>query len=166
MSIYNIGRICVKLAGRDAGKKCVVLSEEKEGKVLIDGATRRREVNIKHLEPINETVSIEAGSDTSAVASALKEFGVEVRETKAKKSTGNRPKRMKKVKKGGKAKAKVQSATNVKEAKVEAKDEAKVAVAAKETKAPVETKESTESKKPVEVKTPAKSVEDIFLKKK
>ena len=133
MSVFTIGRICVKLAGRDAGKKCVVLSEEKDGKVLIDGATRRREVSLKHLEPINETVSIAANAATKEVASVLKEMGVTVRETKAKKAVA-RPKHLKKVKKGGKSKP-AAKAKVVKEAKKVKAPEAKKAEA-KVTKAP------------------------------
>lgn len=97
MSLYNVGRICVKLAGRDAGEKCVVLSEAKDGRVLIGGATRRREVNVNHLEPLNETVSVKVGASDSDLSKVLEPLGIKVRVTKAKK-VADRPKHMKKVK--------------------------------------------------------------------
>ena len=31
MALFTVGRLCVKLAGRDAGQKCVVLSEVDSG---------------------------------------------------------------------------------------------------------------------------------------
>ncbi len=129
MSIYSVGRICVKLAGRDAGQKCVVLSEVKDGRVLIDGATRRREVNLNHLEPLAETVSVKAGASTAEVSKVLETLGVVVRETKAKKATV-RPMQVRLAKKSAKKSA-------VKAAKPAKK--AKVAVPKKE-EAPVEAK--------------------------
>ena len=62
--IYEPGRICVKIAGRDAGKKCVIL-EHKEDRVLIDGETRRRYVNPDHLEPTDNIVE-GVSKDTTA----------------------------------------------------------------------------------------------------
>lgn len=127
MSLYNIGRVCVKLAGRDAGLKCVVLSEAKEGKVLIDGATRRREVNMDHLEPLADTVALKAGASTTDVAKVLEPLGVKVRETKAKKA-GARPRHLKKVKNGGKkAKASSKAKPSVKATKAATKPEVKAA---------------------------------------
>ena len=47
--MFDVGRVCLKIAGRDAGKKCVVV-EKLEGKyVLIDGMTRRKKCNTLHL---------------------------------------------------------------------------------------------------------------------
>ena len=46
--MFNIGRVCVKLAGRDAGQKCVIVEILDEKTVLIDGMTRRRKCNKLH----------------------------------------------------------------------------------------------------------------------
>ena len=46
MSIFEVGRICVKLAGRDAGSKCVIVEELDNHYVLVDGDVRRKKVNI------------------------------------------------------------------------------------------------------------------------
>ena len=51
MSIFSVGRVCVKIAGRDAGRKCVVVQQVNDHYVVVDGNTRRKKVNINHLEP-------------------------------------------------------------------------------------------------------------------
>ena len=58
MTVYEQGRVCMKLAGRDAGKLCAIL-ENKEDEVLIDGNTRRRYVNPDHLEPTSKTIPVD-----------------------------------------------------------------------------------------------------------
>tara|TARA_Y100000310_G_C20697509_1_gene826751 strand:+ start:507 stop:959 length:453 start_codon:yes stop_codon:yes gene_type:complete len=149
MSLYTIGRICVKLAGRDAGQKCVVLSEIKNSRVLIDGATRRREVNVNHLEPLADTVEVKAGASTAEVSKVLEPFGVKLSETKAKKA-GSRPKQVRLAKK-----TKRKSADKGKPAK-KIKKEAKLvkeAVAPKKVEAPVAPKAEVKE----EVKTEAKT---------
>jgi len=67
MTVYNVGRICLKIAGRDAGQKCVIL-DKKDDKVLIDGQTRRRYVNPEHLEPLSNTLE---GVSKDSTASEL-----------------------------------------------------------------------------------------------
>ena len=83
--IFDIGTVCVKLAGRDAGKRCVIVDTIDDSFVLIDGQTRRRKCNVLHLEPTKQKLSISKGADFSAVSAAFKEIGVEVTETKSKK---------------------------------------------------------------------------------
>jgi large subunit ribosomal protein L14e len=80
---FEIGRVCVKLAGRDAGKKCVVVDVLDKGFVLIDGETRRRKVNSLHLEPLAQVVEISKGASTEACCKAL---GIEPRKSKPKKA--------------------------------------------------------------------------------
>jgi len=87
IKMYNIGRICVKLAGRDAGQKCVVV-EQLEGKyVLVDGMTRRRKCNTLHLEPLNQTIEIKKGASHNDIVAAFKDLGLEVKTTKSKSKT-------------------------------------------------------------------------------
>jgi len=46
------GRVCVKIAGREAGQKCVVVEVLDENFVVVVGPkVRRRRCNIDHLEP-------------------------------------------------------------------------------------------------------------------
>ncbi|MBI2564863.1 50S ribosomal protein L14e [Candidatus Woesearchaeota archaeon] len=83
--MINIGRICVKIAGRDAGKKCVVIDVLDDKFVLIDGATRRRKTNILHLEPTKDSVDIKKNASHEEVVKVLSKLGISVRQTKPKK---------------------------------------------------------------------------------
>ena len=90
--MYDIGRVCVKIAGRDAGKKCVVV-ENIDGKyVLVDGQTRRRKVNVAHLEPTKQVVDIKKSADHAAVTKAFEGLGITLVASTAKK-TASRPKK-------------------------------------------------------------------------
>ena len=82
--IFDIGTVCVKLAGRDAGKRCVIVDTIDDSFVIIDGQTRRRKCNVLHLQPTKQKLSISKGADSSAVKSAFKEVGVEVLDVKSK----------------------------------------------------------------------------------
>lgn len=69
--MFTIGRVCVKLAGRDAGKKCVIV-DVLEGKyVMIEGQTRRRRCNMLHLEPLDQTIDIQKNAHHDTVMKAL-----------------------------------------------------------------------------------------------
>ena len=76
--MFDIGRVCVKIAGRDAGETCVVVEKQDEKFVLIDGCTRRRRCNVAHLEPTQETVDIKAKASHDDVVKALAGIGVDV----------------------------------------------------------------------------------------
>ena len=84
--MIDVGRLCVKIAGRDAGKKCVVVEVLDNKFVLIDGETRRRKCNIVHLEPLEQTVSIEKNASHDVVVGVFKKLGIEIGVRKAKKS--------------------------------------------------------------------------------
>ena len=85
--MIEIGRICVKIAGRDAGKKCVIIDILDDKYVLIDGETRRRKCNVLHIEPLNQVVKIEKNAGHEAVAKALDKLGIKARATKPKPKT-------------------------------------------------------------------------------
>ncbi len=123
--MIEVGRLCLKTAGRDAGGKCVVVDILDGNFVLIDGETRRRKCNILHLEPLGEVLKIKKGASHEDVAEALKEKGIEVRSTKPKEKT-ERPKRIRKKKvveeEKGKDKKKAKKEER-KEAKKKAKEE-------------------------------------------
>jgi len=93
----EIGRVCIKIAGRDAGMKCVVVEQLDNNFVLIDGQTRRRKCNLAHLEPTKEILSIKKGASHDEVVTAFKAIKVEIKEKKAKPKT-ERPKKQRKVK--------------------------------------------------------------------
>jgi len=85
--MFDVGRVCVKLAGRDAGKKCVIVEVLDDKTVLVDGMTRRRKCNKIHLEPLNQTLDISKGASHDVVAKAFKELGLEVLTKKSKPKT-------------------------------------------------------------------------------
>ena len=98
MSIFSVGRMCVKLAGRDAGRKCVVVEKIDGQFVVVDGHVRRRKVNVKHLEPLNQILNLKEKATSAEVKAAFEKMGLAVWETKQKK-TAPRPSKQKKGKK-------------------------------------------------------------------
>ena len=94
----TIGRICVKTAGRDAGKIAVVLSTQNKNRVLVDGQVRRKNCNILHLEPTAKTVVLEENASHETVVAALKTIGLAVVERKPKAAKQPRPRKKGKAK--------------------------------------------------------------------
>ena len=76
--MMGIGRVVLKTAGRDGGKKGVVIDIIDASTVLIDGETRRKKVSIRHLEPLSQTVEVKKGADTKTVLAALKAAGIDI----------------------------------------------------------------------------------------
>jgi large subunit ribosomal protein L14e len=76
MPSIEVGRICVKLNGREAGHKCVIVDVIDKNFVLITGpkkltGVRRRRTNVKHLEPTEDTIEIKKGAADEDVTKAL-----------------------------------------------------------------------------------------------
>ena len=81
------GRICVKTAGREAGKYCVIVKSMEENFVLVTGPknltdVKRRRCNISHLEPTMDKVKIKSDASDSEVEKALKEIGFSRKEVR------------------------------------------------------------------------------------
>lgn len=81
MPAIEVGRICVKISGREAGKKCVIVDIIDKNFVLVTGpktvtGIKRRRANINHLEPFAEKVEIKRGASDEEVVKALKEKGL------------------------------------------------------------------------------------------
>ncbi len=83
----EIGRLCVKIAGRDAGNKCVIVEAIDEKFVMIDGETRRRKCNVKHLEPLTETLKIKKGAAHKDIVAEFKKLGIELTDKKPRQKT-------------------------------------------------------------------------------
>lgn len=86
----EIGTLCVKIAGRDANQKCVVVNTIDEKYVTIDGNTRRKNVNIAHLHPLGKTLKIKKDAPFTEVKKAMEAEGIEVTKSgkeKVKKTT-------------------------------------------------------------------------------
>lgn len=99
--MFDIGRICIKIAGRDAGKTCVVVDVLDERTVLIDGQTRRRNCNVLHLDPTSRTLPIKKNASQEEVISAFKKENLVITPKKSKKPV-ERPKKIRKQKEGKK----------------------------------------------------------------
>lgn len=84
MSIFEVGRICVKLAGRDAGRKCVVVEQLDNTFVVVDGDVRRKKVNVRHLEPTEETIAVKDKASHEVVKAAFEKQGWKVWDKKSK----------------------------------------------------------------------------------
>lgn len=74
----EVGRICVKIAGREAGRKCVIVDIIDKNFVLITGpqkvnGVKRRRVNINHVEPTERKVSIKRGASDEDIVKAMNE---------------------------------------------------------------------------------------------
>lgn len=82
---YDVGRLCVKIAGRDAGATCVVVDTVNEHTVLVDGQTRRRNCNTRHLEALPNLLSLKKGASHSDVEKEFKKLHLPVLNTKPKK---------------------------------------------------------------------------------
>jgi len=73
MSVYDIGRVCVKTMGREAGNYCVIVDIIDKNYVIIDGLkVRRRRANFNHVEPTADMVDIKKGADHQTVEAAIK----------------------------------------------------------------------------------------------
>jgi large subunit ribosomal protein L14e len=118
--MMDIGRVCVKFAGRDADRKCVIIKILDEHFVLIDGQTRRKRCNIVHLEPLDQKLEIAEDASHDAVVSAFKAVGIEIAVKKPRQKK-EKPKATRKAPKPKIEKAEKPKEENQKPTKKEAK---------------------------------------------
>ena len=76
----EVGRICVKIVWREAGKKCIIVDVVDKNFVLITGPKavseiKRRRANINHLQPTNEKIEIKRGATDEEITEALTATG-------------------------------------------------------------------------------------------
>jgi large subunit ribosomal protein L14e len=80
MPAVEVGRICVKLSGREAGRKCVIIDIIDKNFVLITGpkavtGIKKRRANVNHVEPLREKIKVKRGASDEEVVEALKSSG-------------------------------------------------------------------------------------------
>lgn len=100
--IYCVGRVCVKLSGKETGKYCVILENVDKNFALIEGEVVRKRCNLAHLEPLDVVVQAKKNSDKQEVLGLLEKAGFKVKKKTSKtraKEKGTRSKRAKVVKK-------------------------------------------------------------------
>lgn len=79
--MIEVGRVCVKTRGREAGKKCVVVDLIEKNFVLVSGpekisGIKRRRCNISHLEPLQEKLDINKRAEDEEVIKELESSGL------------------------------------------------------------------------------------------
>jgi len=78
MPAIDVGKICVKLVGREAGKKCVIVDVVDKNFILVTGpkklnGVKRRRVNVNHVEITERKVNIKRGESDEELLKALDE---------------------------------------------------------------------------------------------
>ena len=81
MPAIEVGKICVKIVGQEAGKKCVIVDVVDKNFALITGpktvnGVKRRRANVEHLQPTKECVEINRGATDDEITKALKTAGI------------------------------------------------------------------------------------------
>jgi large subunit ribosomal protein L14e len=80
MPAIEVGRVCVKIAGREAGGRCVIVDIVDKNFVVVTGpktvsGVKRRRVNVNHIEPTRTKVDIKRGATDDEVSEALSAVG-------------------------------------------------------------------------------------------
>jgi large subunit ribosomal protein L14e len=70
-TLFAVGNVCMKTAGRDAGKLCVITEVVDKHYVKVDGHTRPRKVNVHHLEPTGKNVAVKKNSSSKDIQAML-----------------------------------------------------------------------------------------------
>ncbi len=74
--VVDVGRVCVKTVGHEAGKRCVVVEVLDGTFVVVTGPkVKRRRCNIAHLEPTDKKLEIREGASDEEVKRALEALG-------------------------------------------------------------------------------------------
>ncbi|MEM1623262.1 MAG: 50S ribosomal protein L14e [Sulfolobales archaeon] len=81
MPVVEVGRICVKIAGREAGRKAVIVDLVDDNFVVVTGpksltGVKRRRVNVKHIEILDKKVEIPKGASDEEVLKAIEAAGL------------------------------------------------------------------------------------------
>lgn len=76
MPALDVGRVCVKLTGREAGCRCVIVDIIDRNYVLVTGpqeitGVRRRRVNMNHLKPLDERIEINRNASDQEIMDIL-----------------------------------------------------------------------------------------------
>lgn len=130
MVAIDIGRVCKKLTGREAGRFCVVIDTVDEGYCMVTGpknvsGVKRRQCNILHLEPTGDVLEIKKGASDEEVKAAIDKAGLgeKLKNKHAREASeaSEKPEKPKKEKKA--AKEEKPRKDEAKEEKKEAKEE-------------------------------------------
>lgn len=81
VKVIDVGRVVVKLLGREAGRKAVVVDIVDNNYVVVTGpkqltGVKRRRVNINHIEPTDKKIEIRRGAADDEVLKAIEAAGL------------------------------------------------------------------------------------------
>jgi len=77
--MMDIGRVAIKVAGRNSRETVVIVDKIDENFVIIDGNVKRKRCNVRHLEPLANVLNIKKGASTKEVHEAMKKEGFAVK---------------------------------------------------------------------------------------
>lgn len=72
MAAIEIGTVCIKARGREAGRKAVVVDIDKNFAIIDGPKVRRRKCNIMHLFPTGEKIKIGKGAKHAEITKLMK----------------------------------------------------------------------------------------------
>jgi large subunit ribosomal protein L14e len=80
MPAIEVGRVCVKVAGRESGRKCVIVDVMDKSFVVVTGpkkvtGVKRRRVNINHVAPTEDMIQVKRGASDEEVTQMLEADG-------------------------------------------------------------------------------------------
>ena len=79
--MIEVGRVCVKTAGRESGRPCVVVKKEDDDFVTVTGPknitnVKRRRCRIEHLKALEYKINVESDATDDEVERLLKEGNI------------------------------------------------------------------------------------------
>ena len=81
-----IGRVVVKLSGKESGRTAVIVDNVNDNFVVIDGNLKRRKCNLSHLEFTDMILDIKKGASTKEVHNAMKKASLKITVPREKKT--------------------------------------------------------------------------------
>ena len=80
MPAIEVGRVCVKVAGRESGRKCIIVDVMDKSFVVVTGpkkvtGVKRRRVNINHVAPTEDVIQVKRGASDEEVTQMIDAAG-------------------------------------------------------------------------------------------
>jgi len=86
--MIETGTVALKLAGRKAGRACVIVEKPSGNFVIVDDGNKRKRSNISHLELTQKKVK---HSSSAEIAESLRNLGFKIPEKKDKNAADKKP---------------------------------------------------------------------------
>jgi large subunit ribosomal protein L14e len=157
--MIEVGRLCFKIAGREAGKLAVIIDVLDKNYVIVDGLVRRKKCNTAHLVPLGTVLKIKKNALTAEVQKAMIDSKIisEVPKKGEKKAKKEKPVKQHMVKEKVAKEAKPIKKEEAKAEKKEEKKEEKKPKPKSKNKAKKESKPKSKNKAKKESKPKSKN---------